>query len=231
MASSAALERGGVRPFQVDPDVMGRIRRMALADLGVVAPMHRRTMGTSLWGRLGEPFLEALYVGMLRRPELRAYVYEEDGRVRGFIAGATDASRLMRRTALRSGHALVRPALWGLLNQPRLLRPLLTTPAYFQRSDPAGDVRAESLFCSVDGDLRGRRVAGHLNKVLFDGLAADGVGHVKITTETDNEGANRQLRSWGFEDRGTFRFYGKEMVTYVLDLAASTRVEPRHWVG
>ena len=29
-------------------------------------------------------------------------------------------------------------------------------------------------------------------------------GHreVKITTETDNEGANRQLKSWGFEHRG-----------------------------
>jgi len=48
---------------------------------------------------------------------------------------------------------------------------------------------------------------------------------VKITTETDNEGANRQLRSWGFEDRGTFRFYGKEMRVFVLDLLTSPRVE------
>ena len=47
-------------------------------------------------------------------------------------------------------------------------------------------------------------------------------GHdaVQITTEVDNEGANRQLQSWGFVDCGRFTFYGKEMVTYVLDLPA-----------
>ena len=62
--------------------------------------------------------------------------------------------------------------------------------------------------------------------MLFDELLARGHSAVKVTTETDNEGANRQLQSWGFEDRGRFRFYGKEMVLYVLDLNASDRVEP-----
>ena len=48
---------------------------------------------------------------------------------------------------------------------------------------------------------------------------------MKITTEVSNEGANRQLKSWGFAERGRFRFYGKDMITYVLDLHASDRVE------
>jgi hypothetical protein len=47
-----------------------------------------------------------------------------------------------------------------------------------------------------------------------------------VTTEVDNEGANRQLKSWGFLDCGRFQFYGKHMVTYVLDLEASPRVAP-----
>ena len=56
-------------------------------------------------------------------------------------------------------------------------------------------------------------------------------GHleVKITTETDNEGANRQLKSWGFEQRGLFHFYGKEMVLYVLNLVNCERLSPFDW--
>ena len=75
-------------------------------------------------------------------------------------------------------------------------------------------------------ELRGKRVSGHINKVLFDELAARGHKQVKITTELDNEGANRQLQSWGFRDSHRFRFYDKDMVTYVLDLVGHPRVEP-----
>ena len=82
------------------------------------------------------------------------------------------------------------------------------------------------LTLSGHGHERGKRISGHINKVLFDDLLARGHKYVKITTEVDNEGANRQLRSWGFEDMHRFRFYGKDMVTYVLDLEESDRVEP-----
>ncbi len=86
---------------------------------------------------------------------------------------------------------------------------------------------AESLFCSFEPHLRGRRISGHINKVLFDELLARGHQRVKITTEVDNKGANRQLTSWGFEDSARFEFYGKPMVRYELDLVESPRVEAR----
>ena len=72
-----------------------------------------------------------------------------------------------------------------------------------------------------------KRIAGHINKVLFDELLARGHAQVKISTETDNQGANRQLQSWGFEVIHQFRFYGKEMQTYALNLEESDRVEAR----
>jgi hypothetical protein len=202
---------------------------MTPADVSVVARMHQKSMGSSSWGRLGTPFLEALYRSLLRHRAFLAFVYVEDGSVRGFIAGSDDAPRLMRETLLRRGLWLVRPTLSGVRRDPALLRTLLTTIRYFRRSAPSSDVVAESFFCSFETDLRGRRVAGHINKVLFDLLAHRGHSRVKVTTEVDNEGANRQLRSWGFEDSGTFDFYDKRMVVYVLDLAGSPRVNPHVW--
>lgn len=218
-----------VRPFEVDPDVMSRIRPMRVEDVGDVARLHHAAMGNSLWARLGTRFLARLYRGLLDDPTFLGAVYLEDGRIRGFIAGSEDTSAMMRATFRRYGPRLALSAARGLARDPRALRPLLETLSYGERSGGA-DVRAESLFCSFEPDLRGKRVSGHINKALFDELRARGHDRVKITTELDNEGARRQLESWGFVDDGRFRFYEKDMIRYVLDLAASPRVQPvRRW--
>lgn len=213
-----------LQPFPVDPEVMGRIRPMQFRDAPRVAELHEAAMGNSLWAQLGRRFLTALYQGLVDSPWFLGFVYVEDGEIRGFIAGSIDTSKMFRDVGRRRMMFIAPTAALGLLRRPRVARTLLETARYFGASG-AEDVAAESLFCSFVPNLRGRRVSGHINKVLFDELYARGRGQVKITTEVDNEGANRQLQSWGFEQHGTFRFYGKDMVTYVLDLAASPRVE------
>lgn len=214
-----------VKPFPVDPEVMGRIRPMQYRDADRVAELHHAAMGNSLWALLGTRFLAALYRALVDCPVFLGFVYVEDGEVKGFIAGTLDTSEMYRYVMRRRAQFVAPTAILGVLRRPRVAIKLLETARYFGVSG-AEDVTAESLFCSFVPDLRGKRVSGHINKVLFDELYARGKGHVKVTTEVDNEGANRQLQSWGFERRGTFRFYGKDMVTYVLDLEASPRVEP-----
>ncbi len=216
------------RPFTVDPDVLAAIRPMQFRDAPRVAELHHAAMGNSLWAQLGIPFLTQLYQQLVNSQLFLAFVYVEDNRVRGFIAGSTDPETMFSSTFRRSWFLLGPAALGGLRNLS-VLKKLLETARYFNASgndELAMPVKAESLFCSFEPNLRGRRISGHINKVLFDDLFARGHRTVKITTEVDNEGANRQLKSWGFEDVHRFRFYGKDMVTYVLDLEASDRVEP-----
>lgn len=216
---------GVVKPFPVDPAVMDRIRPMQFRDADRVADLHVAAMGNSLWARLGPRFLAALYRGLVDSPHFLGFVYVEDGEVKGFIAGSTDTSR-MYKDVLRRRFQFIGPwAAVGLVRDPAVAPLLLETARYFGASG-ATDVPAESLFCTFVPQLRGMRVSGHVNKVLFDELRARGHDKVKITTEVDNDGANRQLKSWGFADVGRFRFYGKDMVTYVLDLASSPRVHP-----
>jgi RimJ/RimL family protein N-acetyltransferase len=214
-----------IKPFPVDPDVLARIRPLQFRDAPRVAELHAAAMGSSLWAQLGTPFLTNLYRALIDVPSFLAFVYVEDGEVKGFIAGSIDTEAMYREVLRRRWAFLAPVAAAGVLRRPWVARRLLETARYFGASG-AADVPGESLFCSFVPDLRGKRVSGHINKVLFDELRARGHGKVKITTEVDNEGANRQLQSWGFEDAGRFRFYGKDMVTYVLDLVASPRVEP-----
>lgn len=215
-----------LNPFPRDPQVLAGIRPMQPGDAPAVASLHQASMGRSLWGRLGHPFLLALYRELLAQPGFLAFVYEEEGRVLGFLAGAVDSRGLFLRT-LRSGWTrLVPPLLRGLAADPGLLVPLLATPLYFARSHPGDEVPAESFFCSFTPELRGTRVSGHVNLVFFEHLLRAGQERVKITTEVDNPGSNRQLLSWGFEERGRFRFYGKLMATYVLELPGHPRLDP-----
>lgn len=211
------------KPFPVDAEVMGRIRPMQHRDAPRVAELHQAAMGNSLWAKLGPRFLTELYRGLIDNPRFLGFVYLEDGQIGGFIAGSTDAAAMMREV-FRSRWIVLGLASLPNALKPAVVRHLVHTARYFDAS--GADVPAESLFCSFVPNLRGKRVSGHINKVLFDDLLARGHRFVKVTTEVDNEGANRQLASWGFEARGNFRFYGKDMVTYVLDLEQSERVEP-----
>ncbi len=195
---------------------------MQYCDAERVSELHQAAMGESLWARLGRRFLIEVYRGLVDDPRFLGFVYEEEGRIRGFVAGTLDGSAMMSGVFRERVFGLAVAMVPGLLRDPLAMRPLLETAFYFDRS---GDtVRAESLFCSFEPDLRGKRVSGHINKVLFDELLARGHSHVKVTTERSNEGANRQLLSWGFAEDGEFRFYGKEMVRYVLDLEHCERV-------
>jgi len=216
-----------LRPFSVNPEVMERIRPMQVRDIPRVADLHHAAMGNSLWAKLGKRFLRNVYRGLFEHDLFYAFVYVEDGRIGGFIAGSGDPDVMMKDTFRKAWFLLGLSAL-PAVRKPAVLRHLLTTARYFEASakDENDGVKAESLFCSFEPNLRGKRISGHINKVLFDELLARGHKYVKVTTEVDNKGANRQLTSWGFEDRGHFQFYGKDMVVYVLDLEESERVAP-----
>ncbi len=217
-----------LHPFPVDAQILAAIRPMTVGDCEAVSRLHHAAMGRSLWAQLGLYFLRTLYRELLRSPSFLAYVYEDDGQVGGFIAGSTDSHHLFREVLLRSWFRLVPAVLLGILRRPQVIAHLLTTATYFKRSDRdrSESIPTESLFCSFRPDLRGKRISGHINKVLFEELLRRGCHKVKITTETDNPSSNRQLKSWGFQQVHQFSFYGKDMVTYMLELTDHPRLQP-----
>ena len=220
-----------VKPFAVREEVMNKIRMMDSKDVYRVAQLHHAAMGNSLWAQLGQPFLRGLYRSMIKNDLFLGFVYEEEGQIEGFIAGSENTSKMMKRIFFKRWPSL------GLRATPALIKPnvlikLMETGRYFQKSNESLsniDIQAESLFCSFTPKLRGKKISGHINKVLFDTLLYREHKLVKITTEIDNKGANRQLQSWGFEQKGKFLFYGKDMLLYVLDLEQSNRVESFNW--
>ena len=165
-----------VRPLELDPEVMASIHPLVFHDAPRVAELHHAAMGDSTWARLGVRFLTTLYQNLVNTPGFIGFVYREQGHVRGFIAGSTDPDQMMA-TVFRKAWFLLAPAALPRGLRPSTLKKLLQTPRYKEVSDGVdlpGPVPAESLFCSFEPDLRGKRVAGAINKVLFDDLASRG---------------------------------------------------------
>ena len=219
------------KPFIVSAQVISAIRPMERRDIRRVAQLHHAAMGNSLWAQLGKNFLERIYRALIAHSSFLGFVYEEGDWIEGFIAGSEDTDNMMSEVFEQHFMSLGLAAGLGLFRQPtealQIINKLRHTKSYFSQSNLDNiKIPAESLFCSFTPRTRGKRISGHINKVLFDTLAFRGHNYVKITTEQDNIGANRQLQSWGFEIQKEFVFYEKEMVTYVLDLQTSVRVEP-----
>ncbi len=216
-----------ITPFHVNQEIMSHIRPMCRADVEQVAEQHYSAMGHSLWAQLGKPFLQALYAGLLQDPLFVAYVYVTEETVRGFVAGSLDVQHTFNRLWQKHWQQLFLPALSGLIRCPYLISSLISTPFYFKRSASSQRVeaiKAESLFCSFQPDLRGTGAAGHINRMLFKHFLTAGCRYIKITTETDNEASLRQLNHWGFTIEERFNFYGKDMYTLVMDLSTNPRL-------
>jgi len=218
-------------PYKIDPERMRAIRRMESRDISDVARMHRSSMGRSLWGRMGLGFLRRMYAALLDQPEFLAFVYEKDGRVVGFIAGTSNGPTLMRQVLYTHPRQLGVGWLRAAVRHPRSALRVIAGLGYFGISKPGEEVIAESFFCSFEKPFQRTGAAGHINKVLFDELAWLGHSKVKVTIDSDNKAALEQLRSWHFEEHGSFEFYGKWMTVLVLDLKNSARVEARQWAA
>ncbi|MDP6935421.1 MAG: hypothetical protein QGG40_21045, partial [Myxococcota bacterium] len=144
-AATGSGDRPVPRPFQVNPEVMASIRPMQASDIPDVARLHEAAMGNSLWAKLGSRFLVEVYRGLVDSDRFLAFVYLEDNRVRGFIAGSLDTPSMLREVFRHQWPMLALAALPNGL-KPSVLRHLVHTNRY---SDASGsEIQAESLFCS-----------------------------------------------------------------------------------
>ena len=84
-------------PFPVDPELVERMHPMEQAHVEQVCRLHHAAMGRSLWAQLGMPFLRQVYGGLVDHPDFVGFVYVEEGRVRGFIAGSSNGPRMLHQ--------------------------------------------------------------------------------------------------------------------------------------
>jgi ribosomal protein S18 acetylase RimI-like enzyme len=144
---------------------------------------------------LGPRFLNGLCRFMLESPYVVCRVAEVEGKARGFVLGITDTGAFYRSFLLRRGIQSVWAALPYLFSL-RAIKTGLNGLNYFNRT-PHQDPPADLVAFVVGEGLQGQGVGGRLFDEAVERLHQRGATAFKVTTPTDNAGANRFYRRRG----------------------------------
>ena len=175
-------------------------------DLAAVIRIHRAAFPNFFLTEMGPGFLAAYY-RMVGRYEPSVFlVAEDDGAVRGFVAGFSDPAGFyaaMRRQWWR----LFLPLVSGIVRRPQLIRAVFSNLSRVLaglgrprgESVPDGKTDCELASIAVDPACGGSGVGARLVTAFCERARDSGAQAVTLTTERDgNESVNRFYQKLGF---------------------------------
>ena len=182
------------------------------------ADLHIRGISTGFLSSLGRVFLKQIYKALPRCPAGFGYVWEDHGRVLGFIACAESTGRLYKQSLLRRGILMALPLVrfmfrWSVIKR---LWQTLRYPAEVGADVPA----AELLSIAVNESARGRGVGQALVAAAVEEFRRRGIDRFKVAVWEGNETANAFYKRCGFELALQRKHHGLGMNVYVLDTAS-----------
>ncbi len=196
------------------------IRAMEARDLPFVVRVHLASFQGFFLTFLGPAFLLELYSGILADPSGITFVAEADGRIVGFVAGASESAglyaRLLRRRWWRFALASLRPALRNPRIVPRLLR-AFAMPNQARMAGGAGTL----MSIAVLPEKQGQGIGQALVRAFLAEAAQRGLSRVNLTTDkADNDAANLFYQRLGFVCTRHFTTpEGRQMNEYEIALS------------
>jgi ribosomal protein S18 acetylase RimI-like enzyme len=164
----------------------------------------------------GEPFLIALYRGLLAEGLGFLIVAHEGERLCGFILGCSDSRRMMS-VVPRRWRTFVPIMAPVLVRRPRLIARLAQTLFYSRKEQT--DVVAELVVIAVADAMRSQGVGKQMLGVLEREFTRQGIGRYKVTVHDAMEAANRFYLQNGMQLASQFQMYGVQWNLYVRQIA------------
>lgn len=185
-----------------------------------VAAMHAAHLDQGFLATLGAPFLTEVYRAMDEAEGSVLLVEEADGRIVGFMAGASGMGTIYRRM-LRRPVRLASTLLPVLVRPSRILR-MVEILRYGRAAGVDPDLpRAELLSVAVDPGYRGTGVAARLYRRLETHFARQGIGAFRVTVGESLVGAHRFYRRMGAKPAGRVEVHaGQGSLVYVQEVSA-----------
>ena len=195
---------------------------MANEHAAEVARLHISGIDRGFLSRLGPRFLADLYRAINQGKWGFMFVaLDEEGRLGGYVCGATSVRCLYRSVLLRCGWRYTGTAVKYLLDWPTL-RGIVESVAYPVRTgDKYPD--AELLSIVVREDLRGASLATDLLAVILTELGTRGCQKVRLIVGAELARANAYYVKNGFKQVGTILSHGRLSNVLVIDV---NRPEP-----
>ena len=197
------------------------IREMRLEDLDRVVDIHLRAFSGFFLSSLGSRFLRLLYRSIVLYDESVALIYDQEGKIAGFIAGAIAPSKLYKYLIRTQFLGFAWAATSGIARNPLILPRLLCAFLYPGKTSPLANT-ATLMSIAVDPNIQTKGIGKQLVNVFLQKASEHDVDQVDLTTDrVDNETANLFYRKLGFRCHRVFTTpEGREMNEYVITLPA-----------
>lgn len=182
------------------------------------ATMHHEGQRHTFLGRMGLPFLTALYRELAGSRWGFGLAAVEGDEVVGVATATQNTPALFRDLLLRRGWHLIRPTLAALGQDPSLVRCALETLIYPFRLGHVDRGEFEFLFLGVRRDRRGQGIGGWLVDELIEECRRRGCRTFDSLVEEANEISNALHRDRGFQVKKKITLYGRPMTIYSLPL-------------
>lgn len=184
-----------------------RVRDITTQDAAEVAKLHIEGISIGFISSLGIDFVISLYEAIAQSESSFGFVAEEDEKVLGFVAFATNLSKLYKSVILKKGcrFALL---LAGKMFSLMRIKKLFETLFYPNRIKKMDLPCAELLSLVVAQEARGKGVATELIKKGLEACRTRGIAKVKVLVGVSNEPANKLYRNCGFELVGQIDNHG-----------------------
>lgn len=184
-----------------------------------VARLHMENINQGFLATLGERFLTQMYAAIDSGETSVLLVEEREGRVVGFVTGASGMGAIykrMLRRPLSLGVAML-PVLFSVSRLKRIFEILRYSGG---GGLPEGVPDAELLSIAVASHARGQQVADRLYQRLVEHFRGEGLEAFRIIVGSALEPAHRFYRRMGAEPIATVEVHkGESSVLYVHQTA------------
>ena len=201
------------------------VEKMSNSKIREVVELHMECFKDSFLTSLDRGVLTRMYENYVISELGRAYVYVENGKVIGFVAGAINPSVYNNQMLRKRGFHVLWPLLKRAINEPKILVSMARRNfGGFFRPDKSEDAyrkAALDVIC-VQQKYRGKGIARQLARIFLDELRESGVSNVALGVSPENISARRFYEKIGLKHLRTHKHPdGKQVCIYGTTLGES----------
>lgn len=190
------------------------VKPITLEDCLSISRIHMNSLKGDFLPSLGIDFLTAFYEGIIGKPGVYGFVYEEKGKVYGFVLGTKDSEKFFSQ-ALRANFAkLTFLLVLQLIKKPWIIKNVLETFLYTKKE---GASKAELVVIAVRKNYQGKGAGKLLVRALEGAFKKDGISHYKLTVHADKRAVGF-YEHLGYSRTTQFSLYGKIWFVYEKEI-------------
>jgi len=181
-----------------------------------IARLHIMGIDTGFISSLGIDFVTALYEAIAQSKDSFGFVAEENGRVLGFVAFASNVKKLYKSVILKKGLKFSF-LLAGKMFSLRRLKKVFETLFYPTRVKKMNLPKAELLSIVVAKEQQNKGIASAMIRKGFEGCVRRKIERIKVLVGVQKKSANRLYLKCGFELVGQIENHGVLSNIYVAE--------------